>query len=184
MWYLLSRSPDVRDRLLAEVDSVLGDRVPTADDVDRLAYTAACFQEAIRMYPPAWVFEREAVDDDEIAGHRIPAGSTIILPTYLIHRDPRLWPNPEGFDPRRFMPENVRAHPRHAYLPFGAGRRMCVGAGFSILEATLITAMISQRFIFDLAPGTTVVPEPTVTLRPRDGLPMIRSHRRLGGSMV
>ena len=177
MWYLLSRSPEARDRLHAEVDEVLGGRVPTADDVERLPYTSACFQEALRLYPPAWVIEREAVADDEIDGHPIPAGATLIMPTYLIHRDPRLWPNPEGFDPRRFLPENARAHPRYAYLPFGAGRRVCVGAGFAILEGTLIAAMIAQRFTFDLAPGVRVVPEPTVTLRPRDGLPMTRLAR-------
>jgi len=177
MWYLLSRSPEARDRLHSEVDEILGGRVPTADDVDRLPYTSACFQEALRLYPPAWVIEREAVADDEIDGHPIPAGATLIMPTYLIHRDPRLWPNPEGFDPRRFLPENARAHPRYAYLPFGAGRRVCVGAGFAILEGTLIAAMIAQRFTFDLAPGVRVVPEPTVTLRPRDGLPMTRLAR-------
>ena len=177
MWYLLSLHPQVRERMHAEVDEVLGGRVPAADDVDRLAWTSACFQEAIRLYPPAWVFEREAVEDDHLDGHIIPAGSTLLFPSYLIHRDPRLWPNPEAFDPRRFLPENVHAHPRYAYVPFGAGRRMCVGAGFSIMEATLITAMIAQRFELDLVPGTRVQAEPTVTLRPRDGLPMTVRRR-------
>jgi len=177
MWYLLSRYPEARDRMYAEVDDMLAGRVPDADDADRLPWTAACFQEAIRLYPPAWVFEREAVADDEIEGHRIPAGSTLIVPTYLVHRDPRLWSNPEGFDPRRFLPEAARAHPRYAYLPFGAGRRMCVGAGFSILEGTLVAAMIAQRYVLDIAPGARVVPEPTVTLRPRDGLPMTLRKR-------
>lgn len=177
MWYLLSLHPEARERMNAEVDEVLGDRVPTADDVDRLVWTSACFQEAIRLYPPAWVFEREAVEDDALDGHVIPAGSTLLFPSYLIHRDPRLWPNPEAFDPRRFLPETVHAHPRYAYVPFGAGRRMCVGAGFSIMEATLIAAMIAQRFELDLVPGTRVQPEPTVTLRPRDGLPMTVRRR-------
>jgi cytochrome P450 len=177
MWYLLSRFPEARERMLAEVDMVLAGRIPTADDADRLTWTAACFQEAIRLYPPAWVFEREAVAEDQVGGHRVPAGATLILPTYLIQRDPRMWPNPEGFDPRRFLPDAAHKHPRYAYLPFGAGRRMCVGAGFAILEATLIAAMIAQRFTLDLAPGAMVLPEPTVTLRPRDGLPMT-VHRR------
>jgi cytochrome P450 len=179
MWYLLSLNPEARERLNAEVDGVLGDRVPTADDAEKLVWTSACFQEAIRLYPPAWVFEREAVEDDSLDGHVIPAGSTLLFPTYLIHRDPRLWPNPEAFDPRRFLPENARAHPRYAYVPFGAGRRMCVGAGFSIMEATLITAMIARRFELNLVAGTRVRPEPTVTLRPRDGLPMT-VHVRAG----
>ncbi len=177
MWYLLSLNPEARERMHAEVDEVLGGRVPTAEDAERLNWTSACFQEAIRLYPPAWVFEREAVDDDDLEGHVIPAGSTLLIPTYLIHRDPRLWPNPEAFDPRRFLPENVHTHVRYAYLPFGAGRRMCVGAGFSIMEATLIVAMIAQRFELDLVAGANVTPEPTVTLRSRDGLPMTLRRR-------
>jgi len=175
MWYLLSQNPDARQRLVAEVDEVLGGRRPNAEDADRLTWTAACFQEAMRIYPPVWLFEREAVGEDHVDGHRIPPRATVF--TYLVHRNPQLWPDPERFDPHRFLGEAARQHPRCAYMPFGAGRRICVGAGFAIMEATLITAMIAQRFRLDLVPGARVVPETTVTLRPRHGLPMTLHHR-------
>jgi cytochrome P450 len=172
MWYLLALHPEARDRLYAEVDEVLGDRVPSADDAERLPWTRACFEEAMRIYPPAWVLEREAVDGDELDGYRVPKGSTVIFMVHVLHRDPRWWSDPEAFDPRRFLPD-APPPPRGAYLPFGAGRRMCVGASFALLEATLIAAMVAQRFTLDLAPDADVVPEPTVTLRPRNGLPML-----------
>ncbi len=177
MWLLLDENPWARERLFDEVDSVLGGRTPTADDAEKLHWTAACFQEALRMRSPVWVMEREAVGEDEVGGYRIPKGSTIVVPIHLLHHDPRLWPEPERFDPTRFLPEHVHDHPRGAYMPFGAGRRVCIGAGFAIMEATLITAMIAQQFAFDLVPGTHVMPETTITLRPRHGLPM-QLHRR------
>src|SRR5437588_935435 len=177
LWYLLAQHPDARARLYAEVDDVLGGRTPTADDAERLVWTTACFQEAMRLYPPAWVLEREAVVADELDGYRIPKRSTVIFPVILIHRDPRWWPNPETFDPTRFLGERAAQSHRGAYLPFGAGRRACVGANFALMEATLIAAMVSQRVTLDLVPGAPVKPEATVTLRPRYGLPMtMRRH--------
>jgi len=176
MWYLLSLHPEARRRLYREIDDIVGGRTPTADDVERLVWASACFQEAMRLYPPAWVLEREALVDDELDGTRIPAGATIIFPVYAIHRDPRWWPEPEAFDPNRFLEDDSR-RPRGAYLPFGAGRRICVGAGFALMEAALITAMITQRLELDLAPEAKVVPQATVTLRPRHGLPMIVRRR-------
>jgi cytochrome P450 len=173
LWYLLARNDDARARLYAEVEEVVGaGRTPTADDVERLVWTRACFEEAMRLYPPAWVLEREAVVDDELDSYRVPAGSTIIFPVYLIHRDPRWWPHPDVFDPTRFLGERAAQAHRGAYLPFGAGRRICVGAGFALIEATLIAAMVAQRFVLEVQPGAEVVPEATVTLRPRHGLPM------------
>jgi len=172
LWHLLALNPEARERLHAEVDDVLGGRTPTAADVERLVWTTACFEEAMRLYPPAWVLEREAVADDELDGHRIPKGSTVIFPVYLIHRDPRWWPQPETFDPTRFLGERAAQSHRGAYLPFGAGRRACVGANFALMEATLIAAMVSQRLVLDPDPTARVVPEATVTLRPRYGLPM------------
>jgi cytochrome P450 len=179
MWYLLSLYPDARAQLFDEVDSVLGGRVPTAEDAEKLVWTRAVFEESMRLYPPAWIIERDAIGPDEIDGYPIPAGSTLIVSPYLIHRNPAYWPNPEGFEPRRFLPGGAAGRPRGAYLPFGAGRRICVGAGFATLEATLLAAMITQRYRLDLVPGARVVPEPTATLRPRDGIPMTL-HRRSG----
>ena len=172
MWYLLAQHPAARERLQAEVDDVIGDRTPTAADAERLVWTSACFQEAMRLYPPAWVLEREAASDDELDGYRIPKGSTLIFPVWSIHRDPRWWPDPQRFDPTRFLGERAAQSHRGAYLPFGAGRRICVGATFAMLEATLIAAMISQRLDLDLVPDAPIIPEATVTLRPRHGLPM------------
>ena len=178
LWYLLAQNPEVRERLEQEVDDVLGGRTPTAADAERLVWTTACFQEAMRLYPPAWVLEREAAADDELDGYRIPKRSTVIFPVILIHRDPRWWPNPEAFDPARFLGERAAQSHRGAYLPFGAGRRACVGANFALMEGTLIAAMLAQRFALDLVDGAPVQPEATVTLRPRHGLPMKMRRRK------
>jgi len=172
LWYLLAQHPEARERLQHEVDEVVGDRRPTAADAERLVWTAACFQEAMRLYPPAWVLEREAIADDELDGYRIPKRSTVIFPVFLIHRDARWWPEPEVFDPTRFLGERAAQSHRGAYLPFGAGRRACVGANFALMEATIIAAMVSQRFTLELVGGAPIQPEATVTLRPRYGLPM------------
>lgn len=176
-WYLLSLHPGARRRLIAEVDEVLDGRPPTAADVDRLPWTNAVISEAMRLYPPAWIMQRAAVEDDEIDGHPIPAGATVSVLPYLVHRHPEFWPNPEGFDPGRFLPGAGEGRPRHAFIPFGAGRRICVGAGFAQLEAVLLAASIAQRYTFDLVPGVRVQPEATITLRPRDGLPVIVNRR-------
>jgi cytochrome P450 len=175
LWYLLSQNPDARDRLHAEVDAVVGDRAPRPADADRLPWTGACVQEALRLYPPAWILEREAIADDDIRGVRIPKGATLHLSVYSAHRDARWWPDPERFDPERFLTDAER--PRCAYLPFGAGRRVCVGQSFALLEATLIAATVAQRYQLDVPAGTVVEPEATVTLRPKGGLRM-RLHRR------
>lgn len=170
MWYLLAENPTARERMLAEIDTVLARRPPSADDDERLPWTLACFHEAMRLYPPAWILEREAVVDDEIDGYRIPKGTTVFIPVSLIHRDPRWWPEPDAFDPNRFVDRPPPS--RGTYLPFGAGRRVCIGAGFAHLEATLIAANTAQRFTLELSPRARVTPEATVTLRPRNGIPM------------
>jgi cytochrome P450 len=177
MWYLLALNPEARQRMLREVDSVIGERRPTLADIDRLPWTAACFLEAMRMFPPAWVIPRVCVADDEIAGHRIRRGSTVIIPIHALHHDPRFWTDPEVFDPTRFLPENARSHHRAAYLPFGAGRRVCAGKAFAVIEGTLVTAMMSRHFTYELVPGFPVEPEATFTLRPRHGMRMIAKRR-------
>ena len=153
MWYLLALHTDARDRMLDEVDSVLEGRRPEASDLVRLAWTAACFQEAMRMFPPAWAIPRTASEDDAIDGHRIPKGASILIPIHAIHHDERFWPDPEAFDPSRFMPEHAKGRHRSAYLPFGGGRRICIGSSFALMEATLIAAILSQRFVYELVPG-------------------------------
>lgn len=177
MWYLLGLNSDARDRMFEEVDSVLGGRRPTAEDIPDLPWTTACFQEAMRCFAPVWVIPRTARTDDEIDGYRIPKGSTVIVPVNSVHHDPRWWPDPDDFDPSRFLPENAKGRHRFAYLPFGAGQRICIGMSFALMEGTLIAAMMSQRYRFDVVPGHPVEPEATLTLRPRAGIRMI-AHRR------
>jgi cytochrome P450 len=184
MWYLLALNPDARERMLREVDDVLGDRRPSFDDVARLPWTAACVQEAMRVYSPAWVLPRLCVEDDVIDGHRIKRGSTVLIPINSLHHDERFWPDAEAFDPTRFLPENVKSHHRSAYLPFGGGRRVCIGKTFAMIEATLVTALMSRSFVYDLKPGHPVVPEATLTLRPRHGLKMIARRRRADVSSI
>jgi cytochrome P450 len=185
MWLLLSQHPEARRRVEQEVDEVLGGRRPTFEDVDRLPWTNAVLQETLRVYPVAPVVSRVAASDDVIEGAPVPKGSVIIIAPYLLHRDPEFWPNPEGFDPERFMPgAGSSGRPRQSYMPFGAGRRICVGQGFAMLESVLLTAMTVQRFRFDLAPSFRVRREVAVTMRPRDGLPMALSRRTDAPSLI
>jgi cytochrome P450 len=176
-WRQLSLNPSARQRLFDEVDEVIGDRTPTMEDADRLPWTRACVEEAMRITPPVWMVGRKAKVDHELGGFHIPAGSSLMVLITMIHRDPKIWPNPEGYDPQRFLPENTRGRPRQAYMPFGAGRRICVGSTFAIIEATLLTAMISRRMAFDLPRGAVVEAEAAITQRPRNGLPMTVHHR-------
>jgi len=176
MWYLLAKWPDARQRLLEEIDSALGGRRPGAADLPRLSWTAACVQEAMRLFPPAWIIPRTAAQDDVIDGHRIPRGASVLIPIHAIHHDERWWPEPEVFDPSRFLGAHSDRH-RCAYLPFGAGRRICIGSSFALMESTLVAAMMSQHFTYELAPGRSVEPEATLTLRPRHGLPMVAVRR-------
>ena len=158
MWYLLALNTGARDRMLAEVDAVLGGRRPEMADIRSLPWTTACVQEAMRMYSPAWVLPRKCVRDDAIDGHHIPRGATVLIPTNSLHRDPRFWTEPDVYDPTRFLPENARGHHRSAYLPFGGGRRVCIGSSFALIEATLITALMSREFIYELVPVTPSSP--------------------------
>jgi len=175
-WYLMALHTDARDRMLAEVDDVLGTRRPTADDLARLPWTTACLQEAQRYFSAVWIIARRAIDDDVIGTHIIRRGTTVVIPIHHIHHDPRWWPDPEAFDPNRFCrPERDR--PRSAYLPFGGGRRICIGQSFALMEMVLMAAIMSQRFTFDLAPGYPVELEATLTLRPKHGVHVIGSRR-------
>jgi cytochrome P450 len=157
---------------------VLGGRMPTYEDADRLPWTNACLHEALRLYPPVPAFTRTAVGYDDLDGLRVTPGTDVVISPYLIHRNSRLWDNPEGFDPERFMPGHQQAgRPRLAFMPFGGGRRICVGQGFAVLEGVLMAAMISQRLRFDLVAGTQVRNDVAITLRPRDGMPMVARRR-------
>lgn len=169
--HLLSRHPDVARRLEAEIDARLGDRLPTPEDVRGLTYTRQVLQESMRLYPPVWALARLAVEDDVIDGHPIPKGAFIFVSQWVVHRHPDLWENPEGFDPDRFAPDREPPS-RFAYFPFSRGQRQCIGDRFAEMEAAIVLAVLVRRYRFALVPGHPVVPEPSVTLRPRHGLRM------------
>jgi len=165
---LLSRYPAALRDLRAELSQVLGGRTPGVEDLSRLTLTRRIVQEAMRLYPPAWIIARSASGADEIGGFPIPAGSLVLISPYVVHRHPGLWSNPEGFDPQRFASEPARG----AYLPFGAGPRMCIGSGFASMEAELVLATLARDLAFELPPGEPVELEPSITLRPKNGLAM------------
>ncbi len=172
-FHLLDQNPEVAATLKEEVDTVLGGRTPTVEDLPRLRYAACVFEEAMRLYPPIWAIPRVPLEDDVVDGYLIPKGDIVILVPYVTHRHPEFWPEPERFEPTRFLPENSQERPRWAYLPFGGGQRQCVGNAFSMMEAQFTLAMVAQRFTLRGVPGVPVVPEPLVTLRPRGPMPMV-----------
>jgi cytochrome P450 len=171
-WYLLSQHPAVERRLHAELDEVLGGQMPTVDHLAKLSYTRMVLEEALRLYPPAWIFARKALADDEIGSYFIPANSMIVLSPYVTHRHPAFWEDPEAFDPERFTPERSASRPHYAYFPFGGGPRLCIGSNFALMEMQLILATIAQRYKLRLVPGRPVEPEALLSLRPRYSLPM------------
>jgi cytochrome P450 len=176
-WYLMALHPEARELMLAEIDDVLGGRRPTAADLTRLPWTTACLQESQRYYSAVWMIAREAVVDDDIDGHHIRPGTTVLIPIHQIHHNERWWPDPEAFDPTRFFGDAPKQRPRSAYLPFGGGRRICIGQSFALMEMVLMAAIISQRFTFDVCPDHPVELEATLTLRPKHGVHVI-GHRR------
>jgi cytochrome P450 len=170
-FYLLSKSPAVARKLQTEVKTVLNGRAPGIADLPRLELTTAVIQEAMRLYPPAWLIGREALEDDLIDGYPIKAGQAVVLCAYTTHRHPRFWENPEGFDPDRFLGAASAQRPKLAYFPFAAGPRMCIGNAFAMMEMQLVLASIAQRFQLDLVPGFVAEMDPNVTLRPAGGIP-------------
>ncbi len=171
-FYLLARYPEARDRVRAEVESVLGDRTPTAVDLPRLAYTRRVFDEALRLYPPVYAVARDAARADAIGGFDIPARSVVILSPYVTHRHPEIWPDPEAFDPDRFTPGRSAGRPRFAWYPFLGGPHQCIGQEFAVSEAVVAIATVVRSFRLTLPPGAVVEPEPVLTIRPRGGMPM------------
>ncbi len=172
-WYLLDQNPEADAKMRAEVAAVTGGRTPTFEDLTRLTYTAQVAEEAMRLFPPFWFYTRTAHRDDEIGGHRLPAGALTLLCPYATHRNPAFWNEPEAFRPERFAPENAADRPRHAYFPFGTGQRMCIGRHLAMLELQLILAMVAQRYRPRLSPGRAVVPRAGTSLRSQDGIWMI-----------
>jgi len=179
-WYLLSQNPEAEARLHEELGEVLGGRQPAAEDLPRLRYAEMVFAESMRLYPPAWILGRRALEDYEVGGYLIPRGALVILSPYVMHRDARFFPEPERFDPERFTPEAKAARPQFSYFPFGGGPRRCIGEGFAWMEGVLVIATLAQRWRLRLAPGQRVAPQTGVTLRPRRGILMTPERREAG----
>src|SRR5215204_2457939 len=175
--YLLSTHVAVARELRTEVDEALQGRIPTAADLPNLPYTRRVIDETLRLYPPAWITNRRAIEDDTICGYRIPADAIVSISPYVTHRDPTLWQNPEGFDPDRFAPERSSGRPHFAYFPFGGGPHQCIGKGFALLEATLVLALLTQQYELHLVPGRRVETVAMATLRPRYGMWMTAHPR-------
>lgn len=176
-WYLLSQHPAAEATLLVELQAVLGGRAPTIDDLRRLSYTKMVVMESMRLYPPVYAFGREALQDCEIGGYQVPAGTTLFMSQWVMHRDPRYFDHPEEFNPDRWSHDLANRLPKYAYFPFGGGPRLCIGNAFAMTEAVLLLATIAQKFHLALAPGHPITLHPSVTLRPRHGIRMVLTKR-------
>ena len=176
-WYFLANHPEAEAKLHAELDAVLGDRSPTFADLPALTYTEHVITETLRVYPTVWIVGREAIEPCEVGGYRIPVGTTVFMPQWVIHRDPRWYDDPTSFRPDRWADGLARRLPRYAYFPFGGGPRICIGNGFAMMEAVLLLATIARRYRLALAPGAPVKPWPTMTLRPESGVHVILGRR-------
>ena len=178
-WYLLCQHPEKYRQVQQEVDRVLQGRTPTYDDLAHLPYCLQVFKEAMRLYPPAYIMSRQALHEVEIDGYRVPKGWVVLLAPYTLHRREDSFPEPEKFDPERFTPEREKQLPRYAYLPFGAGPRICLGLYFAMMEGHLLLATLAQRISFSLVPGQTIVPDPVhhLTLRPEGSVNVVVKRR-------
>jgi cytochrome P450 len=170
--YLLSTRPDCLERVRQEFDSVLGDAPLTFSDVSKFEFTTQVIQEALRLYPPFWMIDREAVADDRVGDVAIPRGSTVIVFVYGAHHAPRYWENPENFDPERFTKANEKQHAPFTYLPFGGGPRGCIGGNYAMLQILMILSDVLRNYDFELTPGQTIEARPMVILRPAHGIRM------------
>ncbi|PHN05957.1 cytochrome P450 [Flavilitoribacter nigricans] len=165
-WYLLGRHPEAVDKLRTEIGSVLGKKAPGFDTLPQLEYVNSVLQEVMRLYPPAWILDRIPIEDDEFEGLSLPKGRIIGLYIYGIHHDPQYWPEPEKFDPDRFTKDATRQRPSFAYLPFGGGPRLCIGANFAMMEMQMMLVRILQHFEMTLEQDVPVGLAPYISLQP------------------
>jgi cytochrome P450 len=179
-WYLLAQHPEVEAELEAELETVLSGRTPTVADLPRLPYTERVVMESMRLYPPAYGLGREAIRKCEIGGYPVPAGRTVFMYQWIVHRDPRWYDQPNEFLPGRWADGLAQRLPRFAYFPFGGGPRQCIGNTFAMMEAVLVLATIAQKFRVRLVPGHAVTLWPTITLRPRNGIKVVLVKRKEG----
>lgn len=174
---LLSRHPEIDARLRRETTAVLGGRAPSLEDLPSLPYALAVLKESMRLFPPAWILARMAESDDVVCGTAVPKGTLVMMSPYATQRDPKLWKDPERFDPERFLNGGADALHRYAYFPFGGGPRQCIGNAFALMEAHLVIATVAQACRLELVEPGEPEADPTVTLRPRRAL-MVRAAAR------
>ncbi len=181
--WLLAANPDEYARLVAEVDEVLGGRVPGEKDLERLRFTGAVVKESLRLYPPAWSMGRLAADDLEVGGIRLERGTQVLASQWVVQRDPRWFREPERFRPERFLNDECKNLPRFAYFPFGGGPRVCIGQHFAMLELVFVVARLSQSYVLEAT--STAPPElgPVITLRPKSKVPL-RLKKRSGPAVA
>jgi cytochrome P450 len=177
-WLLLGQNPDAEARFHAELDEVLGDRLPTLEDLPRLHYTEMVLAESMRLYPPAWAMGRQAIKDIELGPYRLPSGTFFFFSQYIMHRSPEHFPDPLRFDPERFTPEQKASREKFTYFPFGGGGRQCIGEAFAWMEGVLILATLGQQWKLRLVPGQQIDVQPKITLRPRYPIRMIPERRQ------
>lgn len=177
VWYLLAQNPDAEKKFHAEIDEVCEGRLPTMDDLARLPYTEKIARESMRLYPPAYALGREAVNDCEIGGFKVGAGTQVFMFQWATQRDPRFFDEPNRFYPERWTEEFSNSLPKYAYFPFGGGPRVCIGNYFAMMEIILVLATIGQRFRFALAPDQEVKLMPAMSLRPADGIRVLVEKR-------
>jgi cytochrome P450 len=176
-WYLLSQNPEAEAHVHAELGAVLSGKSPSVEDLPKLTYTEMVLAESMRLYPPAWIIGRKALEDVEVNSYLIPAGSLVLMSQYVMHRDPRYYPDPNRFEPLRWSAEAKAARPKFSYFPFGGGPRVCLGESFAWMEGVLVIATLAQRWRMQLVPGHPVEPQPLITLRPKFGMRMFLQRR-------
>lgn len=176
-WYLLAQNPEAETKFHAELAEVLGGRLPTMADLSRLPYTEMIAKESMRLYPPAYALGREAVEECEIGGFRVPRGAQVFMFQWSTQRDARFFVEPERFRPERWTEEFSNSLPKYAYFPFGGGPRACIGNYFAMMEVVLLLATIGQRFRFSLLPDHPVSLMPAMSLRPKDGIRVVVEER-------
>jgi cytochrome P450 len=174
---LLSQHPEVLAKLQQEWAQVLQGRLPGFEDLAALRYTEQVITEVLRLYPPAWLVARATVHPHQLAGYALEPRSGVLVSPYVVHRDPKLYPDPLSFKPERWTPEFKAGLPKLAYLPFGGGNRVCIGEGFAWAEAILVLATLGQRFTLHLKPGHDTRAHAMITLRPKFGMPMTLEQR-------
>jgi cytochrome P450 len=170
--YLLSSRPDCLEQVRQEFDSVLGDAPLNHAHLPQLGFTTQVIQEGLRLYPPFWMIDRMAVEDDRVGDIAIPRGSMVIVYVYGAHHAPRAWENPECFDTSRFNKGHEKLRTPFTYLPFGGGPRVCIGNHYAMLQVLMILSHVVRKYDFELVPGQTIEERAMVILRPKNGIRM------------